>query len=573
MISDTRIPTVKDRILLKEAGKKKILSFTGSDMRSRIGDQGYKIYKMLESGHTPHYAQLLFHTSKAKRRVLSAGRRSGKTHPAARECAYFSHPLTAVDGLESYGVKIVKGDDGSPKKTLMAAIVIPQEKNHKAAQKNFMESLEEMGLKYGVDFTHNKTAGEINILDMNNKSRVFLQVQIKAVKDDPDKMRSEGYVWVWFDEPAFLTSSEAWDTTLPALMDSDGVAIFTTSPGVSDNNYWLYERFMDDDLELEAVKNVDVIEWTTLDNPFLAKDAIEEAFYSAPWYVFERENLAKWNKPTGDILKPEWIHYYEHSYDQDNSVGFKSDLKLEEGTNKLDRLQYDFYIGVDPAITPKEQIGSSKSRDPDFTAIVVIAKDKETGLGYVVDIRRERIDFPTQLKRIEEMYRVYNPISIGVEAYAYQKALSQMLMTIPGINKQKIVPITAPGSKEERFVSLGGTIESGAIRFNEKLPQKDSDGMHVHEAFLQEYCKFPNAPHDDILDALDICIRSGNLFQNFNPYISEELERDRKIRTSNKLAFHPRYMNKLMKEHNEFLEEKYGDEDGDEDFTVSYADF
>lgn len=517
-----------------------------------------KFMRFAQYGYNPHLAQVLFHLAFHRRRTASAGRRGGKTYSAAWEFSEFIDPRCAISELKKYGVKVdkLKRPDGTYA-TLPFGIIIPEEKNHDAAIIDLKEVLRLRGLKEGKDFVHKKIQGVIILYD---KGEEFARVKIYAVAKDPNKVRGDKLLVGWYDEGGFLPDDEAWRINRPSYADYNGIVINTTSPSAG-NNRWFYDAFIDP--EKQGSMNF-LIEWLSLDNPFIEKETVEEARLQDPKHVFEREYMAKWDKPTGGILDPVWISYYRHSLDADPNVGFVSDLHLSgDRNNSIDRNKYDFFIGIDPAITPEQQLGKDDKRDPDFTAAVVIARDKETGIGYVVDIRRERISFPQQLDLITELNLLYQPISIGIEEVAFQKALVQMSMNIDSIREQQIIPVKALGNKDYRLSSLGPIIRSGIIKFNPKLPNRDSEGTPVWESFYNEFRDYGiKNSHDDMLDALDICIRAGSLFGNHITFTNSEPN----IKETNKVDFRPRSIQAAIQQ------EKWDLEDEQEEDFNSFID-
>ena len=491
--------------------------FTKSEFIDRISPHRDKLARFAQAGYYPTPGQIMFHTSPSnqiRESVASAGRRAGKTHAGANETADMSIPAWGLDAMRKNGILISKQQESE---MLLAAIVIPEGKNHKAAPRKFIDALIKRGLRPHKDFTHNKTAQTITIYKNGSDSEPFLEVQIKAVAADPDKIRSEGYVWVWFDEAGFLTSPAALEAASPALADHNGLMLFTTSPGASENNFWFYDRFIDLDKQNDYCE---VIEWWTEDNIHLSRKVIERSQQQMAAHVFNREYRATWEIDRGNALQPSWLRYYQHD-PLDPTI--KSDLHTTK-TNEIDKRYYDFYIGVDPAISVNQTLGN----DPDFTTAVVLAKDKETGIGYIIDMRRERITAPEQLILIEDLYNEYNPISINIEAVAYQQALVQFVATIPGIRQASVIPVKTTTKKDIRLNQLGPVIKSGVIKFNDKLSNRDSGGKLVFEAFFEELKSFPHGKHDDTLDALDIVIRGAGMFLIMDGYIGEEIaEEDR----------------------------------------------
>jgi len=141
-----------------------------------------------------------------------------------------------------------------------------------------------------------------------------------------------------------------------------------------------------------------------------------------------------------------------------------------------------YYMAVDPAAT--------NSPRADYTTIIIVGvyHDKM----YVVDVFRDKIEFPEQLTRVKEYYAKYKPVNIGVEVVAYQAALSSYL-------KKYMLPIKeirhARMSKEARIISLTPFIENGSLLFNKNFP-----------LLVKELLEYPKSKHDDQVDCLEMCV-------------------------------------------------------------------
>ena len=163
----------------------------------------------------------------------------------------------------------------------------------------------------------------------------------------------------------------------------------------------------------------------------------------------------------GNMFKPEWLNYYENV------------------PNKL-----YVYMGIDPAI--------SQDADADYTAIVVIGLDTSTGNIYVLDTFKDRITFKEQVNTAIRKSNQYKPIRIGVERVAYQQAFEQELSRMINFG---VIPIKRHQDKELRALKIQGLFESGKIHL-----KKDMYDL------IDELLAFPNAPHDDLFDALESAI-------------------------------------------------------------------
>jgi predicted phage terminase large subunit-like protein len=125
----------------------------------------------------------------------------------------------------------------------------------------------------------------------------------------------------------------------------------------------------------------------------------------------------------------------------------------------------------------------------DYVVGLVLAKKGAD--TYLIDRVRGRWDFPETIKRMRNMHSQYPMASQKfIEDKASGSAALQSLKhEIPGL-----IGVNPTESKESRANAVSGIVEAG----NVYLP---SDAPWINE-FLYEVSSFPNAQHDDQVDAL-----------------------------------------------------------------------
>lgn len=182
--------------------------------------------------------------------------------------------------------------------------------------------------------------------------------------------------------------------------------------------------------------------------------------------MFNREYQ---NDPTGlrgQLLKEEWIRYFDYDEAPDGM---------------------DVYQGWDLAI--------SQSETADYTVCTTIGVTDSEDV-YVLDWYRARIDFPHQIKMVQELAGKWKPTMIGIEDVAYQRALPQAVL------KEKRLPLKGvrpDNDKTRRILSEFVAFENGKIF----LPRRHRHLNH----FLDEYLQFDKGEHDDMLDSLCIAMK------------------------------------------------------------------
>jgi len=148
-------------------------------------------------------------------------------------------------------------------------------------------------------------------------------------------------------------------------------------------------------------------------------------------------------------------------------------------------------VVADPAISERE--------GADYTAILLIGGDGNRNY-YLLNVRRERMDFPTALKAniiMAEYGQAQYGIEplIGIESVAYQRAIPQQLRRS---SRFAVVELKAEQNKFMRAARLAVHIENGNVFLKGASPTS----VHPDQAIvLDEAIRFPSAQHDDTLDA------------------------------------------------------------------------
>ena len=186
------------------------------------------------------------------------------------------------------------------------------------------------------------------------------------------------------------------------------------------------------------------------------------------------------NEPLSEedmIFKPDWIIYYN---------------TLEIAGKKLDKI-----MAVDPATGKKTG---------DYSAIVIVGKDKETGIYYVLDTFAEKISDLKLINKIIEKYQIYQPSKIVFETIAFQEIYKNQVMreaSKRGVHLP-IKPVKSSVQKEVRIQKLSPLVENGLIKFKEN-----------QKLLIDQLIEFPKGSHDDLPDALAYAISEFENKPNF----------------------------------------------------------
>jgi hypothetical protein len=226
-----------------------------------------KWFKM--SGYEPHHGQVLLHDSKARFRVVIAGRRWGKSLLAAKEAeTMILKPLTRgwiVSKTYDLGEKVFREIHNT----------LIHQFNLQTVRKSYSPKGGSMYLEF--------PQGSI--------------VEVKSA-EHPDSLVGEGLDWLVFDECASCKAS-IWEQYLrPTLSDRNGWALFISTP----RGYnWLYDLW-------KRGNDPDHPEWKSFrfpswDNPHLSGEDIEEAKRTMSRAAFEQEYGAAFTFSSGQVYK------------------------------------------------------------------------------------------------------------------------------------------------------------------------------------------------------------------------------------------------------------------------------
>jgi len=109
---------------------------------------------------------------------------------------------------------------------------------------------------------------------------------------------------------------------------------------------------------------------------------------------------------------------------------------------------------------------------------------------YVLDVWRDRVEFPALLRAVEMLALKWRPDRVLIEDKASGQSLIQELQTS---SRLAIEPVKIDSDKVTRATACTPLVEAGKVY----LPE-DADWL---ADFLEEVSSFPSAPHDDMVDA------------------------------------------------------------------------
>tara|TARA_R100000541_G_scaffold55210_1_gene63989 strand:- start:2752 stop:4020 length:1269 start_codon:yes stop_codon:yes gene_type:complete len=355
-----------------------------------------------------HPAQLEIFNSKARFKVVSAGRRFGKSRLAA-------------------WILIIKALQSESKDVFYIGPTFQQSKD--IMWNMLKELLQGTDL---IETTHENTA----TMTLVNGRRISLKGS-----DRPDTLRGVGLSYVVLDEYASM-KVEVWEQIIrPTLADVKGGALFIGTPAGKNHFYEIWK-------EADDVKNKDweAFQYNSTDNPILDPEEIAVARETMSTQAFRQEFEASFVSFTGGIFKEEWIKYDSEEPSDGN-----------------------FVISVDPAGFEKvEKERGLKGSKLDETAISIVKINSDE--WWVKDILHGRWNIKETATKILQAAIENQATIVGIESGALKNAILPYLEDEMRAENRWVVitDVTHGGKKKADRITwaLQGRMEHGKISFN-----------------------------------------------------------------------------------------------------------
>ncbi|MBG9774440.1 phage terminase large subunit [Brevibacillus laterosporus] len=241
--------------------------------------------------------------------------------------------------------------------------------------------------------------------------------------------------------------------------------------------------------------------YTDRDNPNRAEDA--KAFYIENKAEMDRGAVVLWPdvQPIWILMTWKWdngskafnTEYQNTPLDEESQVFIPEQFTYWDNTlapRDFDDYKYDIFMGIDFAM--------GKTRG-DYSAIVTVARRKDTGGFYVLDAWGERVHPDVFMSKIIDKVMEYQPTAIAAEAQAAQEffvdKLKEALRRSGYPSYTRVKPIKQRQRKQLRIEALLPDIENGTIQFSNK-----------HALLLEQFERYGSNSHDDLPDALEMAV-------------------------------------------------------------------
>ena len=237
------------------------------------------------------------------------------------------------------------------------------------------------------------------------------------------------------------------------------------------------------------------------------KDRLEnaESFYFAHKEEMDAGSRVLWEEfqPLWKLMRWKWdngskafnTEYQNNPIDEENMIFNTNNFTywdVLQPNRTFNRSQYVISQGIDFAMGKKER--------GDYSAIITVARHRETGVSYVIDAWGGKLHPDKFLEIVVDQVRKWEPDVIGAEAQMAQEffvdTLKQYLTEIGFPAHSRVKKIYQRSRKEMRIESMLPDIETGKIQFKSS-----------HALLLEQFERYGQGAHDDLPDACEIAIR------------------------------------------------------------------
>ena len=203
--------------------------------------------------------------------------------------------------------------------------------------------------------------------------------------------------------------------------------------------------------------------------------------------------------------------YMNIAYDPDSQIFNEDNIIFFDDRDLIDqwgrRIPLDIYGFWDLAV------GKGNKRD-DYNAVVIIGRDKLTGVMYVLDAWSAKVPAHKALAVAEQKIAEWQPRLFGVETiqmqYEFYRQLQENIMK-HGLYATRLKACNPKAKKEDRIQILEPLFETGYLRL--KRSQR---------LLLEQLLVFPQGEHDDLPDALASAVDLAGKTRQRTHYIKPE---------------------------------------------------
>lgn len=214
--------------------------------------------------------------------------------------------------------------------------------------------------------------------------------------------------------------------------------------------------------------------------------------YRAPGEALwpEKYDVQALNAIRNTVGERDWLALFQQTPVASDSQDFRQEFFRYFEQADADKLQLDYYTGVDLAISQKDAA--------DNVVIRTVGKERNKPNIYLIEETAGKLDPTATIEAIFMHYEKYKSIRIGIETVAYQQALVHFLQEEQRRRNVyfNIQEIRSTAQKEIRIRSLVPMYKAGVVFHR-----------HSDKALESELLQFPQGKHDDRIDALQFAVQ------------------------------------------------------------------
>lgn len=407
-----------------------------------------------------HPGQAAIYNSKARFKVVAAGRRFGKSHLGA---------LTL--GIEALRTTNERGYVLTPEHGVYyIAPTFDQAKRVMWPKLRGTLGYEASG---GLIRNENTNDGWIELI---NNRRIY----IKGA-DNPDSLRGIGLSYVVLDEYADMKKNVWQEIIELALTDVEGAALFIGTPKGKNHFYQLFMQALEYvfDPAKDAYPVYEAFHFKSMDNPFLKERELKRMMEGddRPLDIVRQEIEASFISGGGAVLKPEWFKVIPYS-------------PLSPGSAATGSV----YITVDLAGFAKQQGNKILRTDESVIIVTYVTEEGWT----VLSLQHGHWDPRECALRIVRTAGQYTGARLGIEKGALLNAVGPYLNDYMREFNRFITPEALTHGNAKKTDRIQWALQGRAERGKIKLVKGDWNNY-----LLEQISDFPDPlAHDDGIDAL-----------------------------------------------------------------------
>ena len=288
--------------------------------------------------------------------------------------------------------------------------------------------------------------------------------------DRPENLEGYGYNMITINEAGIvLKNRRLWtESILPMTIDYKAEVIIGGTPKgkyiKKNEKHLFYELWQKGNYPGDW----ESFNFSSYANPYVNQDDVKEIEKEIPAFLRDQEIYGKFvEQNEAGLIKNEWWRYY-------------TELNKNEIIKK--------FQSWDTAFKTNEE--------NDFSVCTTWAMTKSH--FYLLDVFRERLEFPELKRKVVELADIYGINEILIEDKASGQSLIQELERETRLPIKKI---KVDKDKFSRFIAITPMIEAGRIFLPESAPWLDT--------FLNEFEEFPNGEFDDQVDSVTQAINEN----------------------------------------------------------------